>query len=392
MTSRNRSVFKVWIRATWLPGLVLAAGLVFTDCGSKDPVEPTPLEPEPTFSVTFADGVFEAAFQTSIRGGYVAAGTGADGQGFIYKINPDGTEVTHYVFDQNASAESVVDVLPVDDGGYMVCGEAGVEGWVAKIDGQLQTVENNLYNGSAREDNVKAMAVRTDGGFLVGGEYDWDRTTSTGDGWLLQVSSGGVYESQFSFGGGARDYVLALTPTGDGGFFVGGGTYPSPSADTRAWICKTNAAADALVWNKSYFYTHSTTFSGLAATPDGGCLCVGGATRMETPSTGMSDAYVLKVDASGEKLWAKNSGIDGADSYRAITRAHDGGYVCVGMRWDISSAWLVKIDDNGNIVWEKTFSGNTFYSVEQTSGNGYVCAGTSGNKAWLLRVDINGDF
>lgn len=391
MTNGKRNALEAWIWATWLPGLLLAGGFVLAGC-SKDPVEPTPVTPEPTFSVTFADGDFKAAFQTSARGEYVAAGRGADGQGFIYKIDQNGKEVTHYVFDQNASPEYVEDVLPVDDGGYMVCGYTGADGWVAKIDSRLQTVENNLYHGSAREDHFKTMAARTDGGFVLGGEYDWDRSMSTGDGWLVKVTSGGVYEYQVSFNGGARDYVLALTPTGNGGFFFGGGTYSSASGYARAWICKTNAAATALVWNKSYVYDRSTTFQGLAATPDGGCMCVGGATRMETPTTGASDAYILRVDANGDMLWSKNSGIDGPDSYSSIVPAHDGGYVCAGTLYFPDRGWLVKIDDNGNTVWEKIFAGGWLYSIKQTSGNGYVCSGRKDGKAWLLRVDINGDF
>jgi hypothetical protein len=322
----------------------------------------------------------------------VAAGTGADGQGFIYKIEPNGTEGTHYVFDQNASGEYVEDVLPVDDGGYMVCGYSGVEGWVAKIDSRLQTVENNLYHGSSREDHLKTMAARSDGGFVLGGEYNWDRTQSTGDGWLVKVSSSGAYEGQASFGGGARDYVLALTPAGDEGFFFGGATLPSASADARAWICKTNAGADGLVWNKSYIYERTTAISGLTATSDGGCMCVGGTTRMETPTMGASDAYILRVDANGERLWSNRSEIDGPDSYYSIAPAHDGGYVCAGVRYDTGSGWLVKIDDNGNTEWEKTFAGGTLYSIKQTSGSGYVCSGRKNGSAWLLRVDINGDF
>jgi hypothetical protein len=391
MTNRKRNALKAWNWATWLPVLLLAGGFVLAGC-AKDPIEPEPVKPEFTFSVTFADGDFKAAFQISEGGGYVAAGTGADGQGFIYKIEPNGTEVTHYVFDQNASGEYVEDALPVDDGGYMVCGYTDDEGWVAKIDSRLQTVKTTLYHGSSREDHFMAMAARSDGGFVMGGEYDWDRSWSTGDGWLVKVSSSGAYEGQATFGGGARDHVLALTPAGDEGFFFGGSTFPSAAADGRGWICKTNVAANALDWNKSYIYDRSTGISGLTATSDGGCMCVGGTTRMETPSSGASDAYILRVDANGDKLWSKISEIDGADHYFSIAPAHDGGYVCAGVRHDTGSGWLVKIDDNGNTVWEKTFAGGTINSIKQTSGNGYVCSGKKDNKAWLLRLDINGNL
>jgi hypothetical protein len=391
MTNRKRNALTAWIWATWLPGLLLAGGFVLAGC-AKDPIEPEPVKPEFTFSVTFADGDFKAAFQISEGGGYVAAGTGADGQGFIYKIEPNGTEATRYVFDQNASGEYVEDALPVDDGGYMVCGHTDDEGWVAKVGSRLETVKSTYHPGSNREDHLQAMVARSDGGFVLGGEYDWDRSSSTGDGWLVKVSSSGAYEGQASFGGAARDHVLALTPAGDGGFFFGGATYPSAAADVRAWVCKTNAAADALVWNKSYIYTHSTALQGLVATSDGGCICVGGTTRMETASYGASDAYILRVDANGDHLWSKNSGIDGPDRFYSIAPAHDGGYVCAGVRYDTGSGWLVKIDDNGNIQWEKTFAGGVLNSIKQTSGSGYVCSGRKDNKAWLLRVDINGDF
>jgi hypothetical protein len=60
--------------------------------------------------------------------------------------------------------------------------------------------------------------------------------------------------------------------------------------------------------------------------------------------------------------------------------------------YSAGSGWLVKIDDNGNTQWEKKFPGGTLYSIRQTSGNGYICSGRKDNKAWLLRIDVNGNF
>jgi hypothetical protein len=63
--------------------------------------------------------------------------------------------------------------------------------------------------------------------------------------------------------------------------------------------------------------------------------------------------------------------------------------VCAGAL--AATGWLVKVDDNGNTVWERTFAGVIINSIKQTSGNGYICAGEKDNLAWLLKVDINGD-
>jgi hypothetical protein len=111
---------------------------------------------------------------------------------------------------------------------------------------------------------------------------------------------------------------------------------------------------------------------------------------METPTVGAADAYILRVDANGDRLWSNRSGLGGPDWYNAIARAHDGGFVCAGVLLQTGDGWLVKIDDNGNTVWEKKFPGGELYSVKQTSGNGYICSGKLNGNAWLLRVDING--
>lgn len=396
MNDWKRSATATWIWTNWLAGILLAGGIVIAGCNSMDSDGQQTDVPEPTFSVTFAGGEFITAFQIP-DGGYVAAGTRSDFQGFIYMVDPNGTEIAHHIFDQNASTESVSGALPVTGGGYVVCGHTDVQGWVAKIDGSLQTVENNLYLGGVKEDSFRAMVARSDGGFVLGGERDWDRDNvtevmGTGNGWLVKVTSNGVYESQISFGGPARDYVLTLEPADGQGFFFGGATYPTSDAQQMAWVCKTNAAADALVWNRSYTYENGAVITGLVATPDGGCICVGGTLRMETATSGKSDAYILKINASGDKMWEYGSGIDGIDYYASIAPAHDGGYLCAGNLHGAAGAWLVKIDDNGNTVWERTFAGDFLNSVKQTTGNGYVCGGGKNNQAWILKVDINGDF
>lgn len=379
-----------WIRTAWITGILLIEALLLVGC-SDDPTGPPDVAREPTFSATFADGDFRAAFQLPNGGGYMAAGTGAVRQGFIYRLGRNGQEMYHYVFDRNGFGETVHGVLPLDGGGYIVCGKSDEDGWVAMIDDSLRTEWGNQYIGSARTDRFAAMAARPGGGFLLGGEHDWDWTGGTGDGWLVKLTSSGLYESQKTFGGAWRDYVSAIVPSGDGGFFFGGSTLPPMTADERSWICKTNAAADSLVWDRSYIFEHSTGISGIAPTSDGGCICVGSTLRMETPHTGASDAYILRVDAGGGKLWSSRSGLDGLDGYYAIVPAHDGGYVCAGVRYDTGSGWLVKIDENGITVWERTFPGGVLYSIERTSGRGYVCGGTRDGKAWLLRVDAAGN-
>ena len=71
----------------------------------------------------------------------------------------------------------------------------------------------------------------------------------------------------------------------------------------------------------------------------------------------------------------------------AIKQTKDGGYIIAGGK--NGSAWLLKIDKNGEEVWQNTYSLGDFgytRSVIQTSEGGYLYAGWEG----IVKADSNG--
>jgi hypothetical protein len=104
------------------------------------------------------------------------------------------------------------------------------------------------------------------------------------------------------------------------------------------------------------------------------------------------------------------------DYATAIIKAHDGGYVVSGYTksadGDITrenggvDAWLIKIDDNGNRVWSKNYGGSSddyAKTIIRTNDNSYMIAGYSnsrdgdvvGNKGgydeWVVKIDLAGN-
>ena len=116
--------------------------------------------------------------------------------------------------------------------------------------------------------------------------------------------------------------------------------------------------------------------------------------------------YLTKVDKNGEEIWTK------VFSPREYARGFDvkevpGGYVAVGYEGSWKTKWsdiyVVKVDYNGNIVWERSYGdveGDHGYSLAVApNGNifvtGYV---TNPNKDYqdkdiiILEYDVNGNL
>ncbi len=70
-------------------------------------------------------------------------------------------------------------------------------------------------------------------------------------------------------------------------------------------------------------------------------------------------------------------------------------YLVVGNsvnEWREAYAWLKKVDDQGNVFWDKNFTGGFHVSsVVNTIDNGFALAGNWKNNFWLAKFDSNGN-
>ena len=126
-----------------------------------------------------------------------------------------------------------------------------------------------------------------------------------------------------------------------------------------------------------------------------------------THSVGAGDAdfWILKLDPQGEIEWQKTYGGPRFDLAHSIQQTQDGGYVVGG--WTRSygageeDVWVLKLDPDGEIEWQKTYGGAGFdsaHSIRQTEDGGYVIAGETesfgagGTDVWVLKLDANGEI
>ncbi len=99
------------------------------------------------------------------------------------------------------------------------------------------------------------------------------------------------------------------------------------------------------------------------------------------------------------------------NSAYSIQKTKDGGYVLAGVK-DLKvtsimpfegtgDLYVLKIDSNGNLVWQKTYGGDNLdsgSSIQQTSDGGYIVGGTTRsfvsetNDAYILKLNSSGNL
>ena len=395
-------------------------------------------------------------------GGYLLGGTsesGATGNktsaGFggrdfwLVRVDANGTKLWDKTFGGTGSdIISLSGVVPTSDGGYILGGysSSGATGnktsasfglgdyWVLKIDANGAKLWENTFGGNADE-ALYAIQPTSDGGYLLGGTSESGATgnkTSAGFGgqdyWVVKTDANGNKLWEKTFGGGSTDYLLAIQPTSDGGYLLGGNSNSSASGSKTSvgfggqdyWVVKIDANGNKL-WEQTFGGTSVDNFSVLRRTSDGGFLLGGssasGAGGNKTSAGfGDQDYWVVKIDANGNMLWDKSFGGAAYDYLAGIQPTSDGGYILAGGSQsgasgnkasagygDGNDIWLIKIDANGTKVWEQVLGGTSadYASAIQSANDGgylvgsYSQSGASGNKTsasfggldwWVVKV------
>lgn len=216
---------------------------------------------------------------------------------------------------------------------------------------------------------------------------------------LLKFSSSLGNQWNKSFGQYENNYGMDVINTNDGGMMVLGN---SSSVDDKYSInlYKTDKNG-AQKWTKSYHSQYANFGNKIIQTSDNGYLIVG---RSQVTADGFSDLYALKIDASGTVKWEFSLEGSSGDEAVYVVKANDGGYLIAGNTASYGAGWidgwLIKIDDNGNKIWNKTYGGrqNDELCSIIPNGDGYLIAGSTKSSGsgdwdyWIFGIDNMGNL
>ncbi len=252
---------------------------------------------------------------------------------------------------------------------------------------------------------------------------------------LFCISQTSPIDWQICFGGSGTEDARSIYQTSDGGYVVAGtsDSYDgdlsdcvSSSPDYLYYITKLNSLG-AIVWHKCFDGYPPVDIIGnhpvsIIEDPEGNLIVAGikwSNEHSQSPDYKTLDAYVFKLNSSGDMIWEKFLGGSETDQAFSVINSGDGGYVVAcktqSNDGDVSGlhsvsrndAWIVKLSNDGDILWQNCIggsSGDLVNSIIRTSDGGFIFCGSTGSNdwdvlgnhggadAWVVKLNNSGDI
>jgi hypothetical protein len=330
----------------------------------------------------------------------------------------------------------------------------GYDFWIIRLDAGGNMVWESSFGGSGYE-YAGAITASGDGGFAMIGHTDSNDGQVSGnhgdhDFWVVRLDAGGKLVWQKTYGGSEGDHAYAIADSGNGGFMALGYTRSSDGDVIGAndygygWVLKLDDLG--FIQRQAIFQRHSqamiqSTDGGFITLPNpitkldtnlnivweksfgtgspkaiihvaGGGFAIAGSISIQNEDySSHTDYMIAKLDSSGALIWQKNYGgtpgnnpySRGEDQATSIFQTKDGGFVIAGYsnsnNGDVSGnhgendCWVIKLDSNGNLLWEKSFGGSRqddAVAIIQNDDGSFTMAGSSeSNDGDVVKNDQN---
>ncbi|MEM1339337.1 MAG: hypothetical protein AAF634_10730 [Bacteroidota bacterium] len=342
----------------------------------------------------------------------------------------------------NDNANAVVNTV---DGGYIILGHTqsndgdiankpntSFDFWVLKFNAQNEIEWTNTYGGSD-DDRGQDVIQTGDGSYVIVGystSSDGDLKGNAGaqDHWVVKLDPGGNLVWQKSFGFSGRDEGISVIETSDNGLVVvgildvtasngEGSSLQRRHAGGDYWVLKLDANGE-LLWRNFFGGTFTDTAYDVVETSDQGYLVIGSSDSEDVDiknNRGTYDFWAVRLDSEGNMIWENSYGGSEIDEAYATIRSNDGNYLILGdtrssdkevsFNHGGADVWLIKINDAGELLWDKSFGGTAFdagRAIVRSDQGGYLITGSSRsldgdlnnnqgqNDAWIIKITEEG--
>lgn len=373
------------------------------------------------------DGGYVVLGFTNSNDGNITEKTTTDQDYWLLKLNQNGEKLWDKTYGGSGD-DQATGISKTNDGGYIISGfTASSDGdvsenagfhdyWIVKVNstGDIQWEKSFGFIG---QDQAYQVIQTFDGGYFATGFLDvglsegegndlYDTPSNTrgtlhslGDYWGIKMDANGNKIWCRYFGGSHVDQSKDVLQTDDGGFLLAGISESSDFDITNAhgandfWVIKISADGNK-VWENSYGGAETDRVFSLVKATDGNYILSGESRSINgdvSNSKGGGDIWLVKFNASnGAIIWEKSYGGTEFDTSRGITKLENNYYAIAGSarssdidivaNYGANDAWLILIDENGNLEFEKNVGGSDIdfaNKVIGTNKNEIIVVGSS---------------
>lgn len=313
--------------------------------------------------------------------------------------------------------------------GYQAAAQAPGIKWQKTLGGSSNDEVGSADTASAMR--PKVSLIDKNGKYLVGANTSSNDGNISGhngssDVWIASLDSQRNIMWSTCLGGSDYDYLGAVQRVPDSGYIVSASTWSNNGkvsgnhGNADVWIVRLGNTGN-IVWQKCYGGSSVEEGEYIEKIPDG-YIMTGAASSVNGDVVGLHgtnnfDLWVVKLDNNGAVLWQKCLGGTGTDRGVKIKQTADSGYIVLGttsstdgdvtgLHGSQGDIWVVKLDKNGTIEWQKCLGGTNDDQAGdiQVTGNGYIITGStnsnngdvSGNHGegdgWVISISATGSM
>ena len=204
---------------------------------------------------------------------------------------------------------------------------------------------------------------------------------------------------QNCYGGSEDDIVHDVVFVVEGFLIVGGtasvdGDISFNNGNSDFWLIKIDTIGD-IIWEKTFGGSNGDFCTRIIPAPGNNYYLLGNSMSSDgdisyDPYPGSNDIWVVKIDNQGNILWDKIIGGGMIDAIESATVTSDGGVAVFGwtgsqngdvtINYGMYDMWFVKLTSDGDIELDRSFGTDDFdfgYAIIQTSDGGFLIGGTS---------------
>ena len=266
---------------------------------------------------------------------------------------------------------------------------------VQKIDGSGNFVWANTFGGTGDE-SAKFIKKTSDQGYIVVGQ-----TNSAGAGnndiFVMKLDSTGNEQWQKAYGSTGEETAVYVEEV-SGQYVIGGTTDGAGSGGTDGFAMKIDGSGN-FVWANTYGSTGDESFNSGKIDGSGNFVWAGSTNSV---GNGGDDGMVMKIDGSGNFVWANAYGSTGDESINDGKIDGSGNFVWAGSTNSIGNGgddgMVMKIDGSGNFVWANAYgsTGNDGAKVAYSTNDGIIAWGNAApnpgdNDIFCFKMDSVGN-